>query len=204
MPGPKGRSTRRRASPSKGDQRELAILDAAERQLAEDGLDRMTVETIATAAGITRGALYFYFASKNAVLAALVSRTATSVVEAVDRAETQAPEDPREALREAVTQTARMWTEHGAVMKVAVELAPAVPEIEASWQAAVSATGRATRRLLVNAGVPDDDSPLGAAAISAALVSMTERHFYAAAKRRVALDAAAETLTHVWLAVLPR
>lgn len=164
----------------------------------------MTVETIATAAGITRGGLYFYFGSKNAVLAALVSRTATSVVEAVDRAETQAPEDPREALREAVTQTARMWTEHGAVMKVAVELAPAVPEIEASWQAAVSATGRATRRLLVKAGVPDDASPLGAAAISAALVSMTERHFYAAAKRKAALDDAAETLTHVWLAVLPR
>ncbi|BBX10360.1 TetR/AcrR family transcriptional regulator [Mycolicibacterium aichiense] len=204
MAGQKERSTRRRASPSKGDQRELAILDAAERQLTEDGLERMTVETIATAAGITRGALYFYFASKNDVLAALVGRTATSVAEGVDRAKTQAPEDPREALREAVTQTARMWTEHGAVMKVAVELAPVVPEIEASWQAAVSATADATRGLLVKAGVPGDDSPLGAAALSAALVSMTERHFYAAAKRRGALDDAAETLTHVWLAVLPR
>lgn len=203
MPESKGRTTRRRSSPSKGDQRELAILDAAERQLAEDGVDRMTVETIATAAGITRGALYFYFASKNDVLAALVSRTAVSVAEAVDRAMAGAPEDPREALREGVFETGRLWAEHGAVMRVAVELTPVVPAIEASWQAAVSATAGATRKLLVNAGVPDDESPVGAAALSAALVSMTERHFYAASKRKGALENAAQTLTHVWLAVLP-
>jgi AcrR family transcriptional regulator len=190
-------------SPSKGDLRELAILDAAERQLSEDGLDRMTVETIATAAGITRGALYFYFGSKNDVLAALVERTAANVVSAVERAEASASADPREALRDAVTQTARLWAEHGAVMRAAVELAPSVPEIEACWQAAVSATGSVTQRAMVRAGVPDDAGPTGASAISAALVSMTERYFYGASKRGSLLEGAAQTLTHVWLAVLP-
>jgi AcrR family transcriptional regulator len=203
VPGPKGSSSRRRTSPSKGDLRELAILDAAERQLSEDGLDRMTVETIATAAGITRGALYFYFGSKNDVLAALVERTAASVVEAVERAQASASNDPREALRDAVTQTARLWDERGAVMRAAVELAPVVPEIEASWQAAVLATGIATQRAMVRAGVPDDPSPTGASAISAALVSMTERYLYAASRRGASLDDAAQTLTYVWLAVLP-
>jgi TetR/AcrR family transcriptional regulator, ethionamide resistance regulator len=203
MPEPKGPPHRRRASPSKGDLRELAILDAAERQLSENGHERMTVETIATAAGITRGALYFYFGSKNDVLAALVNRTAASVVDGVERAQTHAPDDPREALRDAVSQTARLWQERGAVMRTAVELGPVVPEIEASWQAAVSATGGATRRLLIAAGVPDNKSPVGASAVSAALVSMTERHFYAASKSEASLDDAAQTLTYVWLAVLP-
>src|SRR3954466_3767735 len=77
---PKGPSPRRRTAPRKGDLREAAILDAAERQLSDRGADRITVETIATAAGITRGALYFYFGSKNDVLAALVERTVTAVV----------------------------------------------------------------------------------------------------------------------------
>jgi AcrR family transcriptional regulator len=203
VPGPKGSSSRRRTSPSKGDLRELAILDAAERQLSEGGLDRMTVETIATAAGITRGALYFYFGSKNDVLAALVERTAASVVEAVERAQASASNDPREAVRDAVTQTARLWGERGAVMRAAVELAPVVPEIEASWQAAVLATGIATQRVMVRAGVPDDPSPTGASAISAALVSMTERYLYAASRRGASLDDTAQTLTYVWLAVLP-
>lgn len=196
-------SGRRRTSPSKGDLRELAILDASERQLGEIGVRHMTVETIATAAGITRGALYFYFSSKNDVLAALVQRTADGVAGAVGRAQAQAPDDPREALQKAVLQTAQMWQEHGPVMRVAVELGPVAPEIEASWQAAVSAASSATHQLLVEAGVPDDTSPLGAFAVSAALVSMTERYFYAASKQGASLTDAAQTLTHVWHAVLP-
>jgi AcrR family transcriptional regulator len=167
------------------------------------GAIALKVESIATAAGITRAALYFYFGSKNDVLAALVGRTSTSVVQALERAHVLASDDPRETLPEAVSQTARLWQEHGAVMRAAVELASAVPEIEASWQAAVSATSDATRGLLIKAGVPDDASPVGAAAISAALVAMTERYFYTASKRALSLDDTAATLTWVWLAVLP-
>jgi AcrR family transcriptional regulator len=203
VPEAKGSAIRRRTSPSKGDLRELAILDAAERQLSEGGPERMTVETIATAAGITRGALYFYFGSKNDVLAALVERTAASVVAEVERAEGSASENPREALRDALAQTARLWGERGAVMRAAVELAPSVPEIEAGWQAAVSATADVTRGALVRAGVPDDAGPTGASAVSAALVAMTERYFYGASKRGSSLEDAAQTLTHVWLATLP-
>jgi TetR/AcrR family transcriptional regulator, ethionamide resistance regulator len=200
---PKGQSPRRRTAPRKGDLREAAILDAAERQLSDRGADRITVETIATAAGITRGALYFYFGSKNDVLAALVERTATAVVAEIEAADRSAPEDPREALRQGVSRTADFWAEHGSVMRAAVELSPGVPQIDAYWQAAIEATGDATRSALVRCGVPDDNGPNGARAISAALVSMTERYFYRASKQGTSLADATETLTHVWLAVLP-
>lgn len=201
---PTGQSPRRRTAPRKGDLREAAILDAAERQLSDRGADRITVETIATAAGITRGALYFYFGSKNDVLAALVERTTAAVVTEIEDAERSTPQDPREALRQGVSRTAASWAEHGAVMRAAVELSPGVPQIEAYWQAAIVATGEATRSALERCGVPDDDGPNGARAISAALVSMTERYFYRASKNGTSLADAAETLTHVWLAVLPR
>lgn len=201
---PTGQSPRRRTAPRKGDLREAAILDAAERQLSDRGAERMTVETIATAAGITRGALYFYFGSKNDVLAALVERTVAAVVAEVEAADQSTPEDPREALRQGVSRTAASWAEHGSVMRAAVELSPGVAQIEASWQAAIAATGEATRSALVRSGVPDDDGPNGARAVSAALVSMTERYFYRASQQGTSLADATETLTHVWLAVLPR
>jgi AcrR family transcriptional regulator len=200
---PRGQSHRRRTAPRKGDVREAAILDAAERQLAEGGADRMTVETIATAAGITRGALYFYFGSKNDVVAALVERTAAAVIADIESADQSAPTDPREALSQGITRTATSWAEHGAVMRAAVELSPSVPQIEACWQDAVAAAGSATRPALVRAGVPDDDGPHGARAISMALASMTERYFYRASKHGTSLTDAADTLTHIWLAVLP-
>lgn len=200
---PKGQSHRRRTAPRKGDVREAAILDAAERQLSDGGADRITVETIATAAGITRGALYFYFGSKNDVLAALVERTAAAVVADIESAEQSAPADPREALRQGINRTAKSWAEHGAVMRAAVELSPSVPQIEACWQAAIAAAGSATRPALVRAGVPDEIGPQGARAISTALASMTERCFYRASKHGTSLTEAAQTLTHIWLAVLP-
>jgi AcrR family transcriptional regulator len=200
---PKGQSHRRRTAPRKGDLREAAILDAAERQLSEGGADRITVETIATAAGITRGALYFYFGSKNDVLAALVERTAAAVVADIEDADQSAPSDPREALHQGINRTARSWAEHGAVMRAAVELSPHVPQIEACWQTAIAAAGNATHPVLVRAGVPDDDGPDGARAISMALVSMTERHFYRASRHGTSLTDAAHTLTHIWLANLP-
>ncbi|KAA0095970.1 TetR/AcrR family transcriptional regulator [Mycolicibacterium sp. P1-18] len=200
---PKGPSPRRRTAPRKGDLREAAILDAAERQLSDRGADRITVETIATAAGITRGALYFYFGSKNDVLAALVERTVTAVVTEIEAADQAAPEDGREALRQGVRRTADTWAEHGSVMRAAVELSAGVPQIDAYWQGAIEATGAATRSALVRCGVPDDDGPNGARAISAALVLMTERYFYSASKHGTSLAEAAETLTHIWLAVLP-
>jgi TetR/AcrR family transcriptional regulator, ethionamide resistance regulator len=203
VPEPHGSSLRRRSAQSKGDLRELAILDAAERQLTEDGVDRMTVETIAVGAGITRGAFYFYFGGKNAVLAAVVDRTAARVVAEVERAEASAPSDPREALCEAVFQTGRLWQECGIVMRAAVELSSSVPEVDRAWQSAIAATNTATRRALVRAGVPDDDGPTGAAAYSEAMVLMTERTFYWASKRGLPLEETALTVAGLWLAILP-
>lgn len=194
------RGRRRRATPTKGDLRERAILDAAEQQLAADGYDAMTVATIAQAAGITRGALYFYFGSKNEVLAALVERTVTRLRAEIDDADDGvAPED---AVRQGIAWTARMWREHGTVMRAAVELSPSVPAVEQLWRSAVVALADTMRGVAERAGVPHGPGPHDAAAVAAALVWMTERAFYQAAATGGAVDETAATLAHVWLTTL--
>ncbi|WP_020499000.1 TetR/AcrR family transcriptional regulator [Sciscionella marina] len=191
---------RRKAAPSKGDLREQAILDAAERQLGEDGLEGMTVETIAKAAGITRGAFYFYFGSKNDVLAALVERTVSTLhADVTDAADGSTP---GEALREGVRHTAQMWREHGTVMRAAIELSPVVAAIDEAWRPAVAAVAVATRTIAEQAGVPAGTGPQEAAALTAALVWMTERAFYQATVTGGSLEDTATTLTHLWLTAL--
>ncbi|WP_280428544.1 TetR/AcrR family transcriptional regulator [Nocardia brasiliensis] len=191
---------RRRTTPAKGDQRERAILDAAEEQLDTIGFDAMTIETITKAVGITRGAFYFYFASKNAALAALVDRTVATLRTEIEAAD--ASGEPALALRRSIDRTRDMWRDHGSVMRAAVELAPTVAAIDESWHSAVTAIRDITWTIAGRAGLSDDDGPTGAHAVTTALVWMTERAFYQAAKAGTSLDDTAATLTHVWITTL--
>lgn len=55
-------------------QRRTRILDAAERCFGRDGFHRTTMQAICKEAGISAGALYLYFASKEALIEGLTSR----------------------------------------------------------------------------------------------------------------------------------
>lgn len=50
------------------------ILDTAERVFERKGVSRTTLEDIAAAAGVTRGAIYGHFQNKNAVFVAMFNR----------------------------------------------------------------------------------------------------------------------------------
>jgi Transcriptional regulator len=56
------------------------LLDAALDLFTEQGFDRTTVEQIARRAGVSKGALYLYFPSKDAVIEALVDRAVGPIV----------------------------------------------------------------------------------------------------------------------------
>lgn len=64
-----------RRSKADAEQTRLKILDAAELLFSEHGIARTTLEQIARAAGVTRGAFYWHFKDKTAVLSALHERT---------------------------------------------------------------------------------------------------------------------------------
>ena len=55
-------------------EREQHLLDAAVKLLCEYGFDKTTVADIAGAAGVSKGAVYLHFESKDALIAALIMR----------------------------------------------------------------------------------------------------------------------------------
>jgi TetR/AcrR family fatty acid metabolism transcriptional regulator len=60
-----------------------AILDAAAVEIAQYGYDRANINTIAERAGIGRGTIYLYFASKDEVLDALLDTIGSLIDETV-------------------------------------------------------------------------------------------------------------------------
>ena len=65
------RRGQRDATPRQGDRREQAILDATRTLLAGAPFSDLTIEQIATAAGVARSSFYFYFADKAQILLVL-------------------------------------------------------------------------------------------------------------------------------------
>jgi AcrR family transcriptional regulator len=63
-----------RRGPTKGDQREQSLIDAARAVFREKSISQVTIDELAGAAGIARSGFYFYFESKQALLAALVDQ----------------------------------------------------------------------------------------------------------------------------------
>src|SRR4051812_1374992 len=112
---------RRRGTGRKGDSRELTILDTAEELLASEGFEAMTVESIATGAGISRASLYFYFGSKQEVLTALVARTMVAIALTSSAVSADNTTPVETVLRQAMADTEKAWREHGRVVQAAVE-----------------------------------------------------------------------------------
>ena len=59
----------------RADARPDEVLDAAIELFAEQGFGKTTVEQVAKRAGLSKGAVYLYFPSKDAILEGLVKRT---------------------------------------------------------------------------------------------------------------------------------
>jgi AcrR family transcriptional regulator len=55
------------------------ILDAAEALVRQHGVARLTLEAAARAAGVSKGGLLYHFASKEALLAAMMARLAATI-----------------------------------------------------------------------------------------------------------------------------
>lgn len=188
----------RRTTERKGDVRERAILDTCEALLAQKGYDAMTVGDIAQGAGITRGALYFYFGSKQEVVTALVARTVEHLWER-SRATAEA-DDPRRAIAAAMRRTVELWNEHGLVMRAAIDLSLSVPEIGELWSHTADLFITAITAVLERAGVQAGTEPDQASAMARALCWMIERSFYHASQEsREKLQEASSTCEHIWL-----
>ena len=179
-----------------------SILDAAEALLAERPLAELTVADLLQAAGVARGSFYFYFESKEAVVAALLERIIDEVHDTslpwLDRGETE----PAEALGKAVHGSLALWRRHAPVMRATVESWQTTPAIRDLW-------GEVLERFATESAVQiEKDRAAGLAlegpparSLGWALVAMNERSFYFAVAdgEPEQDDELAETLTSIWL-----
>ena len=65
-------------------QRKKQILDAAERVFSERGFDKARMDDIVHESGLSKGALYWYYKSKDAIIRALLDRVFISEMQNVD------------------------------------------------------------------------------------------------------------------------
>jgi AcrR family transcriptional regulator len=196
-------SPRRRRS-TRPRRREVAgsILDSAEQLLERRGLDELTVADVIEAAGVSRGSFYFYFESKQAVVAALLERIVDEVHEAslpwFERGDTP----PERALRQAVTGSLALWRRHAAVLRSTVEAWQSDPELRELWGDVLRRFTDAAAAQIERdrkAGLAADGPP--ARSLAAALVAMNERCFYLAVVdlQPESDDELVDALTAIWL-----
>lgn len=85
-----------------------SILDAAEKLFAEQGVSRTTLQHIASEAGVTRGAIYWHFLDKGALLQAMMERVKMPLEEAMLLLDANEGGDPVQDLREYVMTVLRV------------------------------------------------------------------------------------------------
>lgn len=126
--------SRRATGPGKGDRRERAILDSAERYLAKHDLQSMTIEAIAEGAGITRPSIYFHFDSKAAIVDALIERASQQMLDPW----LALAENPDVSFEDYVDQNTRAlfdgWRRHKAVFVAAAAMAAGDADVRVRWQ----------------------------------------------------------------------
>jgi TetR/AcrR family transcriptional regulator, ethionamide resistance regulator len=207
--GPARRPHGRRSASGAGstDLRE-AILAATAWLLADRPFGDLAVSDILAAAGVSRGTFYFYFDSKQDVLAELVRRAVAAGHEAAAPwlSGPEGPEDPAAALRAGITAGAELWRASAPVLRAIVENWRADPRLEALWTeqmqtftdatvAQIDADPRARERL-AGRDVP---------AIASALTWLGERLYYLAATGTPPFDdqdTLVSTLLHIWTTAL--
>lgn len=77
------------------------LLDAAETVFNEKGVARTSLAEIATAAGVTRGAIYWHFRNKADLFHAMLERVKLPIDEMVDKLDAEQLDDPLAFLRSA-------------------------------------------------------------------------------------------------------
>lgn len=128
------RRPRHSKAPSRGDQRERAILDAATQLLREVRFEDLNAERVANAAGISRTSLYFYFESMHDLLAAVIGRALREMIESIEGLGDDAYTSPVATLAAGLRFTCETWRVHGPIQKTALDYAHSIPAVHEHWR----------------------------------------------------------------------
>jgi AcrR family transcriptional regulator len=157
---------------------QTAVLSATEQLLAEGATYAdLNIERIATRAGISRTAFYFYFADKRELLMRLSE-------EVTDELYTQADiwysgsGDPEAEIREAIGNIAQLYEQHGPLLRAIVEVSTYDEEVASAWRSLVGRFITATEARIEAEQAAGKSSGIEPSGTAFALVWMAERVLY--------------------------
>lgn len=193
--------SRRSEPPSaKRAQIERDVLRATD-ELLRDGhrWNDLSVERIATAAGISRTAFYFYFRDKREVLVRLVGEVGEEVRHA--SIWLTGGSDARELIHEALLRVRDVFDAHGSLLQAVVEVSAVDETVGGFFRALMdSFADMAAERAesLRDRGLADPIMPARTA--TGALMAMTEKTFYEWQVRGVDVtDEHVHALSQIWI-----
>jgi TetR/AcrR family transcriptional regulator, ethionamide resistance regulator len=196
---PRTARARRSTRPS-ADDRELAILETAERLLAERSFADISVDDLAKGAGLSRPAFYFYFPSKDAVLLTLWDRVIREADAALEALADHQPSDRHDLWRPAIGVFFETFGAHRGVTVAAAgasntEVRDVFATFMQKWIDFTAATIDAERK---RGAAPNT---LPAKDIATALNLMNERTLlasFAGERPGVPTDRVLDTIVHIW------
>src|SRR5215207_9212531 len=118
-----------------GDRNEAALLEAARDLLLEGEFQNTPIRQIAKQAGISRQGFYFYYKSKDELLAQLVTETLYGAQAWRESFSDAHWSDPAGAVRRIMAASVTNWREQREVLGAASEMAPRAPVILEHWRA---------------------------------------------------------------------
>jgi AcrR family transcriptional regulator len=199
---PRTGRARRSARPS-GDDRELAILETAERLLADRGLAEISVDDLAKGAGISRPTFYFYFPSKDAVLLTLLDRVIAEANTALEALVKSPPTDRNEFWRAGIGVFYSTFRAHRALVAPATAGKYTIPEVRDLWaafmQRSIDHTTGVIEALRARGEIPDNLPPHE---LSTALNQLNEAVMtasFAGQKPALSDDRVLDNLVHIWM-----
>lgn len=110
------------------------ILDMAEQEFHRRGVSRTSLQDIARAAGLTRGAIYWHFQDKADLFDAMMKRVTLPLEQEIKRSDEPGLDDPVDHIRRSFTAALRKTVEDAQarrVFEIAVHKVEYVDELEA-------------------------------------------------------------------------
>ena len=198
---------RRAGGPPKGDRRREAILDAVEQLLREGSIRKLSVESIAAAAGISRSGFYFYFESKYAALAEALADVWDEMAEAATAFFAGSDDPPESYVPVAIAGVAELWRRHEPLLVGMFEASSTDPGARTLWDEWLErfVEACAERIEVERAAGRAPAGPPDAYGLARALLLMNERAFYDARRRALGPEDTqriVDSVSAVWLAAV--
>lgn len=191
----------RSATTPKREAVQSAVLAATEELLGEGAsFADLNIEKIATRAGISRTAFYFYFKDKRELLVKLTEEVTVELYQQAD-VWFSGQGDPRLEVREALRSVAELYASHAALMRVIVEVSTYEEEVAVFWRGLLERFITAAAERIRSEQAAGTAPPGDPRATAFALVWMCERTLYQQIVQQAPFDPTtlAETLESIFM-----